>query len=233
MISKFSSSDTYPKTAEYFILRALLHIDLCCLGHNYDLNIRLAIDILKQGLECFLGDFLIRLLYTIVLVYSGIFSSDIFNIMRIGAIFSALEVFKKLDIKQIQIDTLSYIISDHLINIGDFADSEAFYHESFFLYDDNRTQTLEVMNECFLTGKYSRIREFYELFTRLEHSIQSIACILETIRSQILLSSLGDLKVYLSNLRSEELFFDGTVIFIINILIIRSDAEEDIRQPRY
>lgn len=127
----------------------------------------------------------------------------------LGAIFSALQAFKSLDIKQIQIDTLSYIISDHLINLGDFSDSEAFYHESFFLYDDNRTQTLEVMNECFLNGKYSRIREFYELFTRLEHSIQSIACILETIRSQILLCSWSDLKVYLSNLRSEELYFDG------------------------
>lgn len=80
-LSKLSSSDAVPRTVEYFLLRALLHMDLCHLGHNYDLNIRMAIYILNQGLDIFPGDFLIRLLYTSVLVHTGIsFVNILFNI---------------------------------------------------------------------------------------------------------------------------------------------------------
>lgn len=155
-----------------------------------------AIQHLCTALEASPGDFQIRTLLTIVYLSAG-------------CIFSALETFRHLDIKQIQIDSLSYLISDHLLNLGDVNDAEAFFHESFFLYDDNRTQTLSVIAESCLRGSYSNIPEFYSLFTRLEHSIQSVACIVEVIRTELLFKPVSHLVEYVNGMKSDELLFTG------------------------
>lgn len=119
-----------------------------------------------------------------------------------------MDAFRELDIKQIQIDSLAYILSDHLLNLGNMADADTFFHEAFFIYDDNRTQSISALSDLFLKNSYSRIPEFYELFTRLEHSIQSVSCILQTIRSEFLQMPLGKIKEYLEFMKTEELIFD-------------------------
>jgi len=141
-------------------------------------------------------------------------------------------VFRHLDIKQIQVDSLSYLISDHLLNLGNVNDCEVFFHESFFLYDDNRTQTLAGIGESCIKQLYSRIPEFYELFIRLEHSIQSVGCIIETVRAEILCKPVVEMTSYLRALKTEELLFDGIKLFYITFFIFFTYVEEMVKKIR-
>lgn len=193
---KHEDNNTETRALEDYFL-ALLEVDMWVKSEKKAFNHLIgAINNLCAALEASPSDFLIRTLLTIVYLSAG-------------CIFSALETFRHLDIKQIQIDSLSYLIADHLLNLGDLNDAEVFFHESFFLYDDNRTQTLTVIAESCLKENYSKIPEFYSLFTRLEHSIQSVACIVETIRTELLFKPVSHLVEYVNGMKSEELLFTG------------------------
>lgn len=72
ILLKLSSTSTNEKTPEGYLFQSLIYMDLCRLGQNYSSNIRLAISILQEALTAYPEDFLNRLLYTIVLVASGI-----------------------------------------------------------------------------------------------------------------------------------------------------------------
>lgn len=153
---------------------------------------------LRQAIDAAPEDFVLRLLVSVVLV-------------RAGCVFSALGAFR-LDIKQIQIDTLGHLLGDHLLNLGDVNNCEVFFHEAFFIYDDNRTQSLHVMGEALIKHAYSKVPELYELFIRLEHSIQAIGCIVETVRSELFQKPLAELLPYLDGMKAEELFFTEELV---------------------
>lgn len=183
--------DVEEDKAKRFFLLGLLDMDLYLITADYDHLVR-AIAWMSQALQVSPGDFITRLVCTILYLASG-------------SVFSALETFKRLDIKQIQIDSLAYILSDHLLNLGNLGDAEFFFHEAFFLYDDNRSQTMSAISDICLKQAYSRLPEFYELFTRLEHSIQSIATIMETIRTELLYKPVEGLLEYLMGIKKDEL----------------------------
>lgn len=134
--------------------------------------------------------------------------------VKTGAIFAALDLFKDLDIKQIQLDTLSYLVSDHLISLINLENSDLFFHESFFVYEDSRTQSWNLICESLLRDNYTNIAEFFEFSQKLEHSIQAVSCIVNTIRLELLTKSLNDVFSYLNALNSEELNFDSTISFL-------------------
>lgn len=119
-----------------------------------------------------------------------------------------MDVFKSLDIKQIQLDTLAYLISDHLIDLADLEHTEVFFQEAFFIYEDNRANSWSLINEAFARESFSNIPEFYDFSRRLENSIQAVSCIVGTIRAELLTKSLEDVVGYLQALRPEELAFD-------------------------
>lgn len=128
--------------------------------------------------------------------------------LKLGSVTLPLQIFRSLDIKQLQLDTLAYLISDHLIELGDLEHAEIFLHESFFIYDENRTQSWSLIAEAISRSSYANVPEFFEFARRLEYSIQAVACICGTIRHELLTRDLQTLSNYLEGLKSEELIFD-------------------------
>ena len=165
-----------------------------------------SIALIKEALELDPENFVLKLSLLILYVKSG-------------AVFTALDLFKDLDIKQIQLDTLSFLISDHLLNLVNLEHSDMFFHESFFIYEDSRTQSWNLICESLMRDNYSTISEFFEFSRKLEHSIQAVSCIVNTIRLELLTKSFNDVFSYLNALNPEELSFDGTLIFIVSKLI--------------
>lgn len=129
--------------------------------------------------------------------------------LRLGSVLLALDLFRSLEIKQLQLDTLAYLISDHLLELGDFEHAELFFHESFYIYDENRTQSWSLIAEAFSRGSYSNVPEFYEFARRLEYSMQAVACICGTIRTELMTKDLEMIASYLEGLKSDELLFDS------------------------
>lgn len=128
--------------------------------------------------------------------------------LKLGSVTLPLQLFRSLDIKQLQLDTLAYLISDHLIELGEFEHAELFFHESFFIYDENRTQSWSLIAEAISRSSYANVPEFFEFARRLEYSIQAVACICGTIRHELLTRDLETLSSYLEGLKPEELIFD-------------------------
>jgi hypothetical protein len=135
--------------------------------------------------------------------------------VQTGAIFAALDIFKDLDIKQIQLDTLSFMVSDHLISLINLENSDLFFHESFFVYEDSRTQSWNLICESLLRDNYTNIAEFFEFSQKLEQSIQAVSCIVNTIRLELLTKPLNDVFSYLNALNPDELNFDSTISFFV------------------
>ncbi len=146
------------------------------------------------------------------------FSLKLFLILvyvSLGSASLALQVFRSLDIKQLQLDTLSYMISDHIVELGDTTDSEHFFHDSFYIYDDNRTQSWGFIAQALSRASYSNVAEFYEFARRLEYSLQAVACICGTIRTELLCKPFEVVSSYVQGLIPEELFFDDN--FMANL----------------
>lgn len=127
--------------------------------------------------------------------------------INLGCPTLAADAFKALDIKQLQIDTLSYVLSDHLIELGD-PHADVFFQESYLIYDDNRTSSWSLLAEAFSRESYHNVVEFYEFSRRLEYSIQAVACICGSIRFELLNRNFESIRDYLMNLRPEELLLD-------------------------
>ncbi|PJF17391.1 hypothetical protein PSACC_02847 [Paramicrosporidium saccamoebae] len=146
------------------------------------------------------------------------FSAKLFLILvylKLGSVTLALDLFRSLDVKQLQLDTLAYIISDHLLELGDLEHAELFFHESFFIYDENRTQSWSLIAEAFSRGSFSNVPEFYEFARRLEYSLQAVACICGTIRTELLTKDLEIVASYLEGLKPDDLLFGDE--FMLNL----------------
>lgn len=131
--------------------------------------------------------------------------------INLGCPMLAVEAFKALDIKQLQIDTLSYVLSDHLIELGD-PHADVFFQESYLIYDDSRTSSWSLLAEAFSRESYHNVVEFYEFSRRLEYSIQAVACICGSIRFELLNRNFEIISDYLMNLKPEELLLDEEFI---------------------
>jgi hypothetical protein len=146
------------------------------------------------------------------------FAAKLFLILvylKLGSVLLALDLFRSLDVKQLQLDTLAYIISDHLLELGDLEHAELFFHESFFIYDENRTQSWSLIAEAFSRGSFSNVPEFYEFARRLEYSLQAVACICGTIRTELLTKDLEVVASYLEGLKPDDLLFGDE--FMLNL----------------
>lgn len=130
----------------------------------------------------------------------------------------ALKMFRSLDIKQLQLDTLAYLISDHIVALGGFESAETFFQDTFFLYEECRNQSWSLIAEAFHSETYSHITDFYEFLKRLERSIQAVACVLKIVQIELLTKPLDVLCKYLFELDPEELSFSSKFLHGIILL---------------
>lgn len=132
--------------------------------------------------------------------------------LHLGNMTAPLALFRSLNIKQLQLDTLAFLISDHILELGDLQHAETFFHESFYIYDENRMSSWSLIAETLSRGSYANAPEFYEFARRLEYSMQAVACICGTIKTEMITKDVEDISTYLAGLKAEELIFDAKFI---------------------
>lgn len=107
----------------------------------------------------------------------------------LGAPSLALEHYKLLNIKQVQTDTLSYLILSRastfsLSSLGDLTYSSECM-EASQIYLSNSTDTAEFVVRAFYAEKYSQIPDFVTLEDRLDNSLQRDLMKMEHVRMRL------------------------------------------------
>ncbi|EPZ31206.1 N-acetyltransferase B complex, non-catalytic subunit domain-containing protein [Rozella allomycis CSF55] len=89
----------------------------------------------------------------------------------IGDYKKSYSLFKELEIKNIQLDALSYLISDIIVHLDPF-DSAEFCKNALEIYRSNDAETPEYIMNAYLQGSYTRVFDFTEFYFHVETSIQ-------------------------------------------------------------
>ncbi|KAI9298682.1 hypothetical protein K502DRAFT_345784 [Neoconidiobolus thromboides FSU 785] len=126
----------------------------------------------------------------------------------IGVYHRASKLYNTLDIKHVQLDTLSYLIMDNGNNLAHFTETYSHGHSSTSIYFRNRVETSEMLVQAFKHGTYSKVQEFLRFQNRLENSLQKNINEFEILRSEYLSSFFNekDLIELLNSLPTE--FFE-------------------------
>jgi hypothetical protein len=88
----------------------------------------------------------------------------------VGAAHRALAVFKKLDIKQIQLDSLSHLISGDLLRYGLFDEAGALVDAVRKFHETHRNEHADLTSQAWKAGNYSKVLEFTAFRDRLASS---------------------------------------------------------------
>ncbi|KAI8909049.1 N-acetyltransferase B complex non catalytic subunit-domain-containing protein [Gorgonomyces haynaldii] len=143
-------------------------------------NILESIAILEYGLERSKFNFS----FTILLVRLYI---------QLGAVGRAHTLYQKLDVKQVQLDSVSFVMSEDLELFGDYNKALLVFREALHVYDRNEIETPEMIAQAFRFDTYSKVPEFVDFRDRVRHSIQRSVFQRQLIRVD-LVSQFSDLK---------------------------------------
>ncbi|KAI7906285.1 N-acetyltransferase B complex non catalytic subunit-domain-containing protein [Cokeromyces recurvatus] len=160
---------------EFAILASHLLVDLY---HQYKESSYLiqAISLLELALTKSIYNFQIKLIlvrmYTLLGVYQRPF-----------------EIYRTMEIKQIQFDTMIHYFTDRFACLGCFDQLEDMLHESLLIYKSNEVETPEMLVKAYQYGTFSKIQEFIEFRRRLDTSLQHAITQIELIRLNYIHSS--------------------------------------------
>jgi hypothetical protein len=129
--------------------------------------------------------------------------------LEVGAIHLTFQEFNALCVKQLQMDSLGYLITDSIIDLGFFGPTTSILDESFGIYDENKHQSWYLVADAFSNRKFSCIADFAEFGRRLEDSLQAIACICIQIRCDLLTKPAKEVTHLLASLDIDELIFES------------------------
>ncbi|CAO3630245.1 unnamed protein product [Cunninghamella blakesleeana] len=98
--------------------------------------------------------------------------------IELGVSARSLSIYKTMDIKQVQFDTMIHYYTDRLISLGCSNDLESHFFESLSIYRSNEVETPDMQVQAYKFGTFSKIQEFNEFRSRLDTSLQH--CITRT-----------------------------------------------------
>ncbi|CAO3632493.1 unnamed protein product [Cunninghamella echinulata] len=153
---------------EYVVLAGQMLFDLYLEFKNNTLLIQAA-TFLEMALEKSIYNFQIKLLLVRIYIELGVFSRT-------------LAIYKTMDIKQIQFDTMLHYYTDRLISLGCFNDLESYFYESLSIYRSNDVETPDMQVQAYKFGTFSKIQEFNEFRSRLDTSLQKSITKAELVR---------------------------------------------------
>lgn len=90
----------------------------------------------------------------------------------LGLFLVALDEFKKMDVKNIQLDSVLYLLSENAADLGHFDCALDFFQRAFVIYFSNRKEVSEILTFAFKQGSYQKVTEFYEFQWTIENSLQ-------------------------------------------------------------
>lgn len=96
----------------------------------------------------------------------------------LGAGDAAWKHWEACDIKQIQLDTIAYILTDHLALAGAPACQEQIYSQAQTFFKYANKEMFEYIIKAYKDGSFGKIREFQEFQDKIKWSttFATIAC---------------------------------------------------------
>ncbi|CAG8603409.1 2529_t:CDS:10, partial [Scutellospora calospora] len=128
----------------------------------------------------------------------------------IGIFDRPLELYKSMDIKHVQLDTMSHYIVSRSFSTGFFEESIQTCYDTLPIYRSNDLETPEMIVHAFKYTTFSKIQEFVALRRELENSLQKTLVCRELMRLEIWVASKTNKQVmeYLQDLEISDLLYD-------------------------
>ncbi|CAG8765236.1 10177_t:CDS:10, partial [Cetraspora pellucida] len=147
----------------------------------------------------------------------------------IGIFDRPLELYKSMDIKHVQLDTMSHYIVSRSFSSGFFEESTQACYDTLPIYRSNELETPEMIVQAFKYMTYSKIQEFVALRKELENSLQKALIYREMIRLEISIASKTNKQIieYLQDLEVSDLSYEDG--FCTNL----RDNRDFISMPNY
>ncbi|KAI0241030.1 N-alpha-acetyltransferase 25, NatB auxiliary subunit [Lamellibrachia satsuma] len=165
----FQPSDTYL----LFAVHTLLDI-----WHDTDNDAAVweAIVLLEAGLVKCPADFQFKLL--LVKLY-----------IILGAVGPCAAIYESLEVKHIQHDSLSYIISNHVSCLGHLSTAVSFYDGMLKFFTVSHREMTECLISSYKYGSFTKIDEFVKFRQRLQNSLQYATATVERMLLDLILET--------------------------------------------
>ncbi|KAG9287759.1 hypothetical protein G9A89_017354 [Geosiphon pyriformis] len=128
----------------------------------------------------------------------------------IGVHLRALEIYKSMDIKHIQLDTLSHFIVTRSSSLGFYKEAVQLCYDTLPIYRSNDLETPEMIVHAYKYGTYTKVNEFIEFKKALRNSLQRLLSNRESIRLEIIAACLSTKRIaeYFDEIDISNLLFD-------------------------
>ncbi|KAI9486220.1 MAG: N-acetyltransferase B complex non catalytic subunit-domain-containing protein [Benjaminiella poitrasii] len=160
---------------EFAILASHLLLDLYHQQKECSYLIQ-AISLLESALKKSIHNFQIKLILVRMYTMLGVYKRP-------------FEIYRTMEIKQIQFDTMIHYFTDRFASLGCIDELEDILHESLLIYKSNEVETPEMLVKAYQYGTFSKIQEFIEFRRRLDTSLQHAITQIEIARLDYLHSS--------------------------------------------
>lgn len=174
---------------------ALLNMAICSIDKEISLNsLIVCIPLLEKVILKDNGNYIAKFLLMLVWI-------------RLGMMKEAMECFSSLDIKQIQLDTLSHFISEYLVELGIFMDEivESFYNRAIRFYMENIHNSHRVLGDSLSKNQLLTLSNIFDFNNRLLFSIQRFSSISSLMRIALLKLDYREIKDFLKDYEVEDL----------------------------
>ncbi|KAI8642749.1 N-acetyltransferase B complex non catalytic subunit-domain-containing protein [Parasitella parasitica] len=153
---------------EFVILASHILLDLYHQEHQASFLIQ-AICLLETALVKSIHNFQIKLV--LIRMYA-----------MIGVYTRPFEIYRTMDIKQIQLDTMLHYFTDRFASLGCVDQLEALLYDGLSIYKSNEVETPEMLVKAYQYGTFSKIQEFIEFRRHLDTSLQHAISRAEILR---------------------------------------------------
>ncbi|KJE95406.1 hypothetical protein CAOG_05860 [Capsaspora owczarzaki ATCC 30864] len=92
--------------------------------------------------------------------------------VKLGALAPALALYQELETRHVQQDTLSYVISDHLLSCANMAEGVNFHRMVLSYFERAGKELPEMVINAYRHQTFSKVLEFMEFTSRTNRSLQ-------------------------------------------------------------
>ncbi|KAI8897630.1 N-acetyltransferase B complex non catalytic subunit-domain-containing protein [Globomyces pollinis-pini] len=134
---------------------------------------------------------------------------------ELGVSQRPLDLTVSMEIKQIQLDTLSFLYTDSLEYFGQVRPTITQLNRTLTIYERNMIETPEMILQAFKFGSFSKIPEFIDFRDQLSQSIQRAITNRQLVRVKLLgAMNWTELQEMLHSIDLEALSIDGACPFL-------------------
>ncbi|RIA93418.1 N-acetyltransferase B complex non catalytic subunit-domain-containing protein [Glomus cerebriforme] len=120
----------------------------------------------------------------------------------LGTYLKPLELYKTMDIKHVQLDTMSHYICARSSSFAFYEEATQACYDTLPIYRNNEVETPEMIVQAYKYATFSKIQEFIQFRKELDNSMQKVLVDREVIRLEFLSVS-KDLKSAMEYLERE------------------------------